>query len=68
MNITVEVSELYQLAKEMLNDGMDYVKISYMEADKEEGLPACLHFDASRKSNPAEGIDYKELEDIRTIS
>ena len=64
MNVTVKVSDLYKLSKEMLNDGMDYVEVSIMEADSEFGLPVCLHFEASKATEPEIGVDYEELDDI----
>ncbi len=64
MTVTVKVSDLYKLAKEMLNDGMDYVEISILEPDQDNDLPASLHFDASKASFPEMGVDYEELDDI----
>lgn len=64
MTITVSVSELYELSKAMLNDGMDTVEVSMMEADEEDQLPPCLHFVASKKCAPYEGVDYECLDDV----
>lgn len=64
--ITVSAKDLYETAKAMLDDGMDTVTVSIMEADGEgdDALPACLHFEASRDSAPEMGIDYEEIDAI----
>lgn len=59
-HITISVSALYQKAKEMLNDGMDYVEIGIDEAD-DELLPA-VFFQAWAKHAPEMGIDYETIE------
>lgn len=64
MNVTVKVSDLYKLSKEMLNDGMDYVEVSILEPDPEDDFPVCLHFEASKAAEPEVGIDYEDLDDI----
>lgn len=64
MEVTVSTSELYQLAKAMLNDGMDYVKVSILEADEEDQIPASLNFSASKRSASYESVGYGCLDDI----
>jgi len=64
MGVTVSVSELYQLAKDMLNDGMDYVEVTFIEHDEDEEIPSSLNFEASKRTQSYMGIDYGFLEDI----
>lgn len=60
MKYVVSASELYRLAEEIVNDGMDYVEITLMEPDEE--LPAAVHFEAARKAGLEIWEDYEELE------
>lgn len=60
MKYVVSASELYRLAEEIVNDGMDYVEITLMEPDEE--LPAAVHFEAVRKAGLEIWEDYEELE------
>lgn len=60
MEYIVKASELYQLAKEIINDGMDYVEISLIEADSES--PACVSFSAGRKNDLDGWEDYDYLD------
>ena len=62
MTYTVKVSELYQRAKEMLDDGMDIVEVDFHEGD--EYLPRCLMFCASSKSDFG-GTDYDEIYTVK---
>lgn len=64
MHVTVKVRDLFNLAKEMLDDGMDYVEVSILGPEPEFDCPASLHFDASKASMPEMGVDYEELDDI----
>ena len=64
LSVTVKVRDLYALAKQMLDDGMDTVEISFMEADQESQLPPALHFEASESASPEAGVDYEELEEL----
>ena len=64
LKVAVSVSELYALAKEMRDDGMDYVFVSIMEEDPKNDFPLCLHFEASTL-DPSSGMtDYEFLDDI----
>ncbi len=63
MRYIVPASELYQKAKEILNDGMDYVEISFMEPDEEDDLPAAIHFEAFKKSSYG-SVNYEEVDVI----
>ncbi len=59
MEYIVKVSDLYQRAKEMLNDGMEYVRVDCVKPDGE--IPACISFTAWRKCDDFE-VDYDELD------
>lgn len=58
--ITVSASALYQKAKEIVNDGMDYVNIFISDADEE--LPPAIFFEAWTKRAPEMGVDYDVIE------
>lgn len=62
MEYTVKTSDLYQRAKEMLNDGMTYVTISLNPPDGD--LPACVSFSAWQEAYPEEQTDYDDLDVI----
>ena len=65
MDYIISASELYQKAKEILNDGMDYVVISFMEPDEtdsDDPLPAAVHFDAFKKHGSCVWTDYEEID------
>ena len=61
MKYIIPASELYQKAKEILNDGMEFVEISFMEPDEEDDLPAAVHFEAYRASDFG-STDYEEID------
>lgn len=65
MDFVVSASALFQRAKEMLNDGMDYVAISLMEPDdtlEDDPLPASVHFEAFKAHEPEMWIDYEDID------
>ena len=65
MAYIVRASELFQKAKEILNDGMDFVELEYLEADNsfpDDPLPPSIVFSAFKKSDPLMSIDYEEIE------
>ena len=62
MRVTVKAADLFNRVKEMMDDGMDFIEVSFMEGD--DKLSAALHFEGSSKSRPYEGVDYEELDDI----
>lgn len=64
VSITVSASALYQKAKEILNDGMDYVDVFISEAD--EDLPPAIFFSAWSKSAPEMCVSYEEVEEAQT--
>lgn len=63
MAYIVKASELYQRAKEMLNDGMDFVEIDFHEGD--DDLPRCVMFSAYGQSDFG-SIDYEEIYTVDT--
>ena len=64
MYYIISASELYQKAKEILKDGMDFVEISLFEPDEEFDIPAGVHFEAFKKASPYEHIDYEDIDVI----
>ncbi len=65
VDFIIGASDLFQKAKEMLNDGMDYVVISLMEPDNtvpDLPLPASVHFDAFKAHMPEAWIDYEDID------
>jgi hypothetical protein len=61
--ITVSVKDLFDRAKELKDDGMDFVEISLAEPDDSD--PGYMHFTAWKKSTSFEGIDYEEIEAVK---
>lgn len=58
---TVSASELFQRAKEMLNDGNTHVTITLVEPDEE--LPASVSFEAW-KAGSDYSVGYDSIESI----
>lgn len=59
--ITVPVKELYRQLKEMIDDGMDYVEVSIMEADNydpDNPIPPSIELMAFSLDTPEEGVMY----------
>ena len=64
MEYIITASELYQKAKEILNDGMDYVVITLQEPDNsvpDFPLPAAVGFEAFKK-NGDDRVNYEEID------
>ena len=59
MDYIVSAADLLKLAKTIVDDGKDYVEISFFEPDEE--LPASVHFEAIRKGDFV-WVDYEGLE------
>ena len=59
MRYIISASDLYQKSKEILNDGMDFVEISFMDPD--DDLPAAVHFQDWKK-NADYDLDYEEID------
>lgn len=63
--IEISVKDLYERAKQMLDDGMDTVVLRLVEPDEDEdGLPAHVSFEASTFSDPDFGVDYEEISEF----
>ena len=58
--ITIKISELLTMVKDLKKSGCKYVEITEFEAD--DDFPKSLHFEAL---NPEDGcaIDYEEIEE-----
>lgn len=66
----ISVHELHERVKEMLDEGMDFVEISFIEADNsdpEDPIPACVHFEAFSKKQPEFGVDFEDIDVVQTI-
>ena len=71
-SITVNVDDLYKMAKKLKDDNMDTVNIMLLEDELEDGveyeeddlLPPALAFTAYTKDSPEIGIDYEEIESV----
>ncbi len=64
MEFIISASELFQKAKEILNDGMDRVIIDLCEEDTtlpDDPVPACVSFHAFKSSAPHPITDYDEI-------
>ena len=64
--INVDVMSLYKVVKQMRDDGMDTVTVRLVDAagNGEVALPACMEFEASKKSEPFSGVVYDEVEAV----
>lgn len=65
-NIVVPVSALLKLAKELEADGMEYVQLSILDPDDDEGeiIPTALLASGFKSSTPDFRTDYEEIEHI----
>lgn len=65
--ITLPVKELYRQLKEMMDDGMDYVELSILEADNydpNDPIPASLELTAFSLDTPEEGVCYDGIDSV----
>lgn len=64
-SITIKVSELYERAKQMQDDGMEYVKLSILDEDEvdDDIIPPSLWLNAFSDEEPG-SIDYDGIESI----
>lgn len=60
MDYIVKTSDLLKVAKELVEEGMDYVEISLSEPDEE--LPAMVSFCAAEAGDLDGWIDFYDLE------
>lgn len=65
-NIVVSVSDLLKLAKDLESDGMEYVQLSVLDPDEDDGevIPASLLASGFKASMPDFRTDYEEIEHI----
>ena len=64
MEFVIDASELFQKAKEMLNDGKNRVIIDLLEEDTtlpDDPTPPCVAFSAFNTRTPFEVVDYDEI-------
>ena len=63
--ITVRVSDLKALVKEMSSKGIEYAVLTFLEADKigDDSLPPCIYPQGGR-SDSTDLVDYDELEEV----
>lgn len=61
MPIIVNPAELLSKIQEIVDDGMDFVEINYLEAD--DDAPACLWFEAWKRNDDC-SIAYEEVEAV----
>ncbi len=59
--ITIKVSDLEAMVKELVKDKMDFVKLSLLEADEE--IPATVNFTAFQKDGLYE-VDFDYIEAV----
>lgn len=61
--IEVRVKDLYEIVKQLIDDGMDTVTVSILPADDNGGdrIPPSLSFEASTFEAPYEGVDYDNV-------
>lgn len=62
--IVVPVSSLHKLIKELRADKMDYVELSILEPDEEEGDPACLFPSGFNSSDLDMQVDYDTIDHV----
>ena len=65
-NIVVPVAALLNLAKELEADGMEYVQLSMLDPDEDDGeiIPASLLASGFKSSMPDLRENYEEIEHI----
>lgn len=64
MSCTVRASDLFQRAKEILDDGNEFVTIDILPEDRTDPslpIPACVSFSAFRRRDDF-ATDYDEIE------
>ena len=65
-NIVFSVSDLLSLAENLKADGMEFVELSTLEAQEDDGeeIPACLWASGFKSSSPEIRTDYEEIEAV----
>lgn len=65
IDYTLDASELYQMAKDIINSGCTQVTLTLLEADAsdpEDPIPPCVSFKASTPREPDAYVDFGELD------
>lgn len=60
MDFIVKTSDLLNVAKELAEEGLDYVEISLYEPD--EDIPATVNFCAAEAREPDGWVDFADIE------
>lgn len=65
-SITIKVSDLYDRAKQMKDDGMDFVELTILAEEYEDDdiLPPALWLSATSKKESFMSIDYEAIDAI----
>lgn len=63
--ITVKVSDLCQIAEQLKQDGMQYVRLMLLEA--EDDLPASISVKAITSASSDNAVDYEAIEAVENI-
>lgn len=63
--IVVKVSDLFEIAKQLHQDGMQYVRLMLLEA--EDDLPALISVKAIKSASSDDAVDYEAIEAVENI-
>lgn len=64
-SIVVKVSDLLAKAAELKDANMDFVELSFLEAEPEDELPASVHFEAFSSDDPYCRIDFEDVDEVQ---
>lgn len=63
--IVVKVSDLFEIAKQLHQDDMQYVRLMLLEA--EDDLPASISVKAIESASSDDAVDYEAIEAVENI-
>lgn len=63
--IVVKVSDLFEIAKQLHQDDMQYVHLMLLEA--EDDLPASIAVKAIKSASSDDAVDYEAIEAVENI-
>lgn len=63
--IVVKVSDLFEIAKQLHQDDMQYVRLMLLEA--EDDLPASISVKAIKSTSSDNAVDYEPIEAVENI-
>ncbi len=63
--IVVKVSDLFEIAKQLHQDDMQYVRLMLLEA--EDDLPASISVKAIQSASSDNAVDYEPIEAVENI-